>query len=353
MTEVGEINLKLENLEKPLLTVLIPTFNGQETIGRALESVIQQVEENQLESTISIIISDNSSTDATRNIAAEFAKSRSWIQVHQTPSNVGVDGNIEFGMKYIRTRFVKILCDDDLFQKGYLTHLLRVLIENPNAGLIVSSMVPLHLTNAAVEKIPSTPIWKSFGNAKFLRITDGAYGQLSTLCFQTDSWLNAKNSPILEGFTNNGMEFLARVYHLAIFEFCIWDDSKLLLNDQGPKRWNNSYFDVFKVNSSHASFVFIMQSLNKDSFPNPRSWNNVLNRASRLFQFQLIIDLLSLRRSEKRVNKEGILKVVPLPVRSKFLIRLFLNIVDHLPSSLCILIVRLNYLVALTRHKFN
>ena len=129
-----------EYLGKDQLTILIPTFNGEATIGRALSSVIFDIESNELQNLVKVIIIDNCSTDSTNKIVRKIAVDRSYIQIHKTKSNVGLDGNLRIGVGLVSSKFVKILCDDDLVIPGYIPNLLLIIKANPDADLVVSSM---------------------------------------------------------------------------------------------------------------------------------------------------------------------------------------------------------------------
>lgn len=70
--------------EMPLVTVGLPVFNEEESLSAALDSVLAQDYEY-----LEVIICDNASTDATVEIAREFAARDARIAVHESDVNRG------------------------------------------------------------------------------------------------------------------------------------------------------------------------------------------------------------------------------------------------------------------------
>jgi len=329
--------------QQRVLTVLIPTFNGEATVARALISVINEIETNHLTGLVDIIVMDNGSADRTYQIVSDLASDKEWIGVYRSPKNLGLDSNLRMGMAKSESLYTKILCDDDLFVPGYLANLLEIISSNNSVDLIISSMSDL---TESIDVNSIRRISKQFlskGDVRYLEITGGAYGQLSTLCFKNDAWSLTNESPILKDYVFHGMEFIARVYHLTIFGTCIWDESRLLLNDTGPKRWNQSHLDVFLVNSSHALFIYNISLLDQESFQNRIGWKLWIKNARKRHSYQLILDFLSLKRDNISLRDDVVLKFIPREFGSTRLNRLFLGFIGYIPKWLCTLIVRLDY----------
>ena len=329
--------------QQKVLTVLIPTYNGEATVARALISVIDDIETNYMTGMVDVIVMDNGSADSTYQIVSDLASNKEWIGVYRSPENLGLDSNLRLGMAKSQSLYTKILSDDDVFVAGYLANLVQIIISNDSVDLIISSMSDLN-ESIGVNSIRSiSKQLFSMGDVKYLEVTGGAYGQLSTLCFKNDSWSLTNESPILKDYIFNGMEFIARVYHLTIYGSCIWDESRLLLNDTGPKRWNQSYLDVFLVNSSHALFIYNISLLDQDSFPNRIGWDEWMKNARKSHGYQLILDFISLKRSDFSLRDDAVLKFIPSEFSTTRFNRYFLRFLEYIPKWLCTLIVRLDY----------
>ncbi len=335
-----------------VLTIVIPTFNGEATIKRALSSAISEIESNSLESVVEVLIADNCSTDSTSEIVERVAVEKDFIQICKTKINISLYDNLQTAFSIITTPYVKILCDDDFLLPGYLQHLLSIIEENPQVDLILSTMEAIGKTKGESSSLKPSRVSKFNNNADFIRATGGAYGQVSTLCFRTSSWHEGKKSPLFKGHSNLGMEWIAHFYHLAMYGQCLLDDSLLMENDQGPKRWNKSYLDVFKVNCAHMSFILRMDSLGEQEFPNRLSWQEWIFYSKKSMIRQFVLDVISLRRNKVSVRDQMTLECIPNILRTN---RYFFltKIVDFIPKFMCTFIIRLVFVLEKTKTKYK
>lgn len=92
----------------PLISVIIPAYNAAPYLGECLESVIAQTFRD-----IEIIVVDDGSTDATAEIARNFAASDSRIRLLSKP-NGGQSSARNFGLRESLGRFVCFVDSDDL-----------------------------------------------------------------------------------------------------------------------------------------------------------------------------------------------------------------------------------------------
>lgn len=112
----------------PLVTICMPTYNHGAYIALALQSIIDQKYSN-----LQIIISDDCSTDNTRDIINEFKIAYPTIiesQCHQ--QNIGAEKNIQSIYPLIRGDYVCWFSGDDEFLPGKLMTQIRTMIDNPD-----------------------------------------------------------------------------------------------------------------------------------------------------------------------------------------------------------------------------
>ena len=64
------------NLNKPLVSIGLPTYNSSKTISKVLDNIINQTYKN-----IEIIISDNHSQDSTIQMVQKYASNDSRIKI--------------------------------------------------------------------------------------------------------------------------------------------------------------------------------------------------------------------------------------------------------------------------------
>jgi glycosyltransferase involved in cell wall biosynthesis len=120
---------------RPLISMMMPVFNGQNFIRHSIEALLRQDYEN-----IELIILDNLSTDDTRIICEEYAKQDSRVRYicDETPCISHEAANRL--IKYVNGEYCMIACDDDLYAPGYVRKMLDVLLEDGNIGMAYSRM---------------------------------------------------------------------------------------------------------------------------------------------------------------------------------------------------------------------
>jgi glycosyltransferase involved in cell wall biosynthesis len=119
----------------PLVSVLIPVYNGEEFIANAIGSVLRQTYPN-----FTLTIVNNRSTDRTREIAADFAGRDSRVRIHDNEKFLTVveNHNQAFALVSPDAKYAKILGADDWLFPNCLEELVRVADANPNVGMVTS-----------------------------------------------------------------------------------------------------------------------------------------------------------------------------------------------------------------------
>lgn len=122
----------------PLVSVVIPVYNGQDTIADAIRSVLAQTYTN-----FTITIVNNCSTDETGAIAEDFARKDPRIRVHHATEFVSVveSHNRAFTLISDDAVYAKILGADDLLFPNCLAELVPVAENYPTVGMVSSYAV--------------------------------------------------------------------------------------------------------------------------------------------------------------------------------------------------------------------
>lgn len=113
---------------KPLVSVVLLTFNSAKYIGRALSSVYSQNYQN-----IEVIVVDGGSCDETKNIVRSFAGA-TWLVLPY--SDMGMARN--HGLDHSNGEFVMFLDSDDIYLEGKIDNQVRALNENKALDFVVS-----------------------------------------------------------------------------------------------------------------------------------------------------------------------------------------------------------------------
>jgi glycosyltransferase involved in cell wall biosynthesis len=122
---------------KPLVSIGVPTYNRALTLGRAVESALAQDYPN-----IELIISDNSSTDGTPALCAEFCRRDRRIRYIRQEVNRGGTANFRAVLEEARGEFFLWLADDDWLATDYVSSCMQIMIEQPEYALVGGQ--PLH-----------------------------------------------------------------------------------------------------------------------------------------------------------------------------------------------------------------
>ena len=119
----------------PLVSVVIPVYNGQDVIANAIRSVLAQTYEN-----FELTIANNCSTDGTRAIAEEFARTDPRVRVYNATEFVNVVGshNRAFTLISDDAAYVKILDADDSLFPNCLAEMVPVAEAYPTIGMVAS-----------------------------------------------------------------------------------------------------------------------------------------------------------------------------------------------------------------------
>lgn len=119
-------------MTEPLVSICIPTYNGERFLLEALNSVDTQSYRN-----IEVIISDDNSNDGTLIICEGFKK-KTGIPVHiysHNPSTIGA--NWDNTIKHSNGKYIKFLFQDDVLKPDCIETMMEYLLKN-NLEIIFS-----------------------------------------------------------------------------------------------------------------------------------------------------------------------------------------------------------------------
>ncbi|MBN2068148.1 MAG: glycosyltransferase family 2 protein [Opitutales bacterium] len=122
-------------MEEKLVSILIPVFNRENLVGKAIESAINQTYGN-----IEIIVVDNCSSDGTWRVLQEFASKDSRVRIFRNDENVGPVRNWHRCLSLSTGSYVKFLFSDDWIDSGYLDELMPFFDSYKNLGFAFSAV---------------------------------------------------------------------------------------------------------------------------------------------------------------------------------------------------------------------
>ena len=117
----------------PLVSIGLPTYNGERYIREALDSLVAQDYPN-----LEILVLDNASTDGTLAIVEEYARRDGRIRLIRNPINIGAPANFNLAFRESTGPFFMWAADDDRWEPSYVSACLSVLRAAPSAVLACS-----------------------------------------------------------------------------------------------------------------------------------------------------------------------------------------------------------------------
>ncbi len=112
----------------PPFTVLIPTLNRCGTLAHTLQSCIAQQDEN-----FRVIVSDNHSTDDTREVVESFRRRDPRVTYVRPPRRMSMATHYEFAFDQVEDGFVMLVGSDDGLLPGAMPRARECLRRYPNA----------------------------------------------------------------------------------------------------------------------------------------------------------------------------------------------------------------------------
>lgn len=96
-------------METPLISVIMPVYNGESFINEAILSILNQTYHN-----FEFLIIDDNSTDKSADIAKEYARMDDRIIVISNENDQGIVGALNTGLKHARGTYIARMDGDDI-----------------------------------------------------------------------------------------------------------------------------------------------------------------------------------------------------------------------------------------------
>jgi|SRR6185312_4813557 len=122
---------------KPLVSVLMTSFNREKYISTAIESVLKSTYQN-----FELIIVDDASTDETVGITNKYAAQDNRIQVYVNQKNLGDYPNRNKAASFAKGKYLKYVDSDDYIYPNGLETMVNSLEQFPDAGFALCSLKP-------------------------------------------------------------------------------------------------------------------------------------------------------------------------------------------------------------------
>lgn len=119
----------------PLVSVVIPVYNSEETIQSTLDSVLKQTYKN-----FEIIIVNDGSKDASKKIVLRYINLNTTQRIrYYFQENQGVSSARNLGLRKAAGDYMALLDSDDLWDKDKLRLQMEILNRNPDIDLLATN----------------------------------------------------------------------------------------------------------------------------------------------------------------------------------------------------------------------
>lgn len=149
----------MENTKQRLLSIYIPTYNRCEQVQRQVGFLLKEVAG--LENKVEIIVSNNCSKDATEEYMLQF---QNQIRYYKNETNIGIVKNLYRSVKYASGKYLWTIGDDDILEKGTVSHVVHLLESHQNLNLIFLNWTPLNDTHGRYQG--SSGLLQDWGGAR-------------------------------------------------------------------------------------------------------------------------------------------------------------------------------------------
>lgn len=129
----------------PKVSFGVPVYNGSDSIGRCLDSILAQDLED-----IEVIVCDNASTDSTVEAVRRVMDRDPRVQLFRQPQNLGIIENFNHVARLARGEFFRWVGADDVIAPSYASTCLRTFRDHPSA-VAVTTGFDLEHDNGKVE----------------------------------------------------------------------------------------------------------------------------------------------------------------------------------------------------------
>ncbi len=187
-------------MDKPLLSICIPTYNRAHYLQGCLESIVCQFDDEAVRNLVEVVISDNASEDNTGDLVKGYQKRFDNIKYFRNETNVLFDPNVVNSIEKASGVYCWYMGDDDAIRNGGIKAIVDFLDKNRVAVMTVDT-VPFVALEDIIEHrvILNLDTFRTFASFYDFFRKGNVAGVLSVFIFDRNLWLSNvdKNNYIL------------------------------------------------------------------------------------------------------------------------------------------------------------
>jgi glycosyltransferase involved in cell wall biosynthesis len=172
----------------PRVTIGLPIYNGAKYLKPAIESVL-----NQTLSDFILHISDNASTDETKDICQTYQATDARIKYVRHQENIGPVANFSWLLDQTQTPYFMWLAHDDRIESTFLEQAVSALEQNLNATLAFSDYSIQNLETLEQTAVSVTP---AVDDSAFVRCAKQLLRPCPSMIYGMQRTMVAKSIPL-------------------------------------------------------------------------------------------------------------------------------------------------------------
>ena len=214
------------NTKSPKVSIGMPVYNGEKFIRRALDSLLDQTFTD-----FELIISDNASTDETRQICLEYAARDERIRYYRNEVKIEPIPNFNRALNYASGQYFMWAAHDDRWASSFVSCLVQSLDVNPQAVLAFCRFVDIDEDGRVTQTFKTN--WADvFSRSKFWQFASMTLSDELTAhkavhiygLMRRDALLECGGMVILPNATYAGEDTLTLLRLLVKWNFVIVDE---------------------------------------------------------------------------------------------------------------------------------
>ncbi|MBQ4632450.1 MAG: glycosyltransferase family 2 protein [Prevotella sp.] len=197
------------NYEKPLVSIVMATYNGERYLKEQLDSILNQSVQN-----FELIICDDCSTDRTLDILNEYSERDKRISIFPNNINIGVKRNFERGISLSNCDLIAFSDQDDIWRHDHIELLMNTIGDKMmacgNSDMIYEDGTPMGMTLSyqdAFDYIPKNDLYKAMTIILFRNPFQGA-----SMMIRKELFIQAGPVPENVGFHDEWLAAYASFY---------------------------------------------------------------------------------------------------------------------------------------------
>jgi len=120
-------------MNKPDISVILPTFNRGNVVNHAIDSILNQTLNN-----LELIIINDASTDNTKQVLDEYQKKDPRIKIINNAQNYGCAQSRNIGLQHIQSNTIAFMDDDDQYSDTETLKCLYNQMQCDDADIVIS-----------------------------------------------------------------------------------------------------------------------------------------------------------------------------------------------------------------------